>query len=681
MELVADTTIRTDAPPRPRIGLKPAQAAIFGLFRRALVWRARDITRSIERRSALVIAPHPDDETLGCGATIARKTAAGTSVHIVFVTDGRRSHRSSVISPDALARLRRAEALEAAARLGVPPERITFLDVEDGRVGECTGEIQTRLLRIIEQTRPEDLFIPFRIDRHPDHQDLGALLEAIAASERTSARILAYPIWFWTLKAWCAGPADSPRAVTRMAAALVRLRPVTVRTRSHLATKRHALAAHRSQTVRLTDEPSWAVLDAPFLGHFFSRSELFFELAAERGATPAASSSSATVRVLHMLPDLQVGGGQQLLLRNITAMDGRFAHHVCAIRPAGGMEDQFAAAGVRIVHLDLRAPWQVPGRIAHLARAVRHLGIDVIHTNNTGIDKLFGQIAALACRVPVVNTVHSDFEPPTTGAGLKGAVLRAAAPARSALEEFLGRLTFAHAIAVSAQARESWAPVLRRCGLADPAFSIIHPAIDPAPFERPLSPMERASLQRELSLEDGGPVLLCIGRLVPGKGQRVLISALPRILEQHPRTTLLLAGDGPYREELAEMTRRLGCENAVRFLGTRHDIPELLQLCDLAVFPSFREGFGLVLLEAMAAAKPVLASRLKVFEEIVTETSAERFTPGDSSDLAAKAGILLGDPPRLQAMGAAGRDIVRERFSLARTARSLEAVYDAAVRT
>src|SRR5436309_3449421 len=104
---------------RPRLGV---------IHRRVLTARARDITESTTHRSTLVIAPHPDDETLGCGATIARKTAAGTSVHVVVVADGSRGHATDDLADHSgLAARREAECRAALARLGVGADDVVFL--------------------------------------------------------------------------------------------------------------------------------------------------------------------------------------------------------------------------------------------------------------------------------------------------------------------------------------------------------------------------------------------------------------------------------------------------------------------------------------------------------------------------------------------------------------------------
>ena len=686
MELVAETTAEPRRAAPTLRALKDSEAAVFAAYRRLLLNASVDITRSIAARSALVIAPHPDDETLGCGATIARKAAAGSEVHIAFITDGRHSHRSAVISPDALARLRRAEATQAAAALGIPEDRLHFLDIPDGAASSHLDSVRGRLLELIQRHQPQDIFIPSRIDRHPDHRALGGMLESLARAGSLGARVLAYPVWFWTLKAWCDSPSQAAAAIARMTRSVFTLRPLTVLTGEHLEAKRAALAAHRSQTTRLTNEPTWATLDDAFLSHFLRRQEIFFQIAAPPSrelrdiAAPASAGFFRQVRILHMLPDLRMGGGQRLLLRNINALDGRFAHHICAVRPGSDMQDDFASAGVRLLRLDVRRAWQMPGAVLRLVRSVRHLGIDLIHTNNTGIDRLFGQLAGLIARIPVVNTVHSEYEPPARAPGVVGGLRACLRSGRSLLECLLARLTITQSIAVSDTARQSWSPIASRWGIRPGAFRVVRPAIETSPFQTPLSAEARGRLRAQLGLDDASPILLCIGRLYPGKGQGILLDALPAIRDAYPHCKLVLVGDGPYLPDLQMQAARLKVSPAVRFAGTRTDIPQLLALADLLVFPSLREGFGLVILEALAAGKPVVASRLPVFAEIVTDgDTAALFTPGDPADLARAVRSILADPARLPAMSARGREIIETKFSTARLSRELEAVYDAAL--
>src|SRR5690606_22622940 len=119
-------------------------------------------------RSCIVLAPHPDDETLGCGATIARKRAAGTSVAVVFATDGRHSHPGR-IRPAELARRRREEGLRACRELGVPEGCVFFLGFEDGTLAEHAAEAAHAISRLTGRFNPDELLVSTALDRHPDH--------------------------------------------------------------------------------------------------------------------------------------------------------------------------------------------------------------------------------------------------------------------------------------------------------------------------------------------------------------------------------------------------------------------------------------------------------------------------------------------------------------------------------
>ena len=124
-----------------------------------LVARAKDVTVQTAARSCLVLAPHPDDETLGCGATIMRKLAAGTRVEIIIATDGRHSVNSDKVSAAALAEIREEEARCAAAVLGLPSENIVFLRFEDGRLTGNRQTLRDRLFAIFEQINPDEILV------------------------------------------------------------------------------------------------------------------------------------------------------------------------------------------------------------------------------------------------------------------------------------------------------------------------------------------------------------------------------------------------------------------------------------------------------------------------------------------------------------------------------------------
>ena len=172
----------------------------------------------------------------------------------------------------------------------------------------------------------------------------------------------------------------------------------------------------------------------------------------------------------------------------------------------------------------------------------------------------------------------------------------------------------------------------------------------------------------------GSPALLCVGRLAEQKGHRFVLEALPAILAEHPDARLLLAGDGHLRPALEERAHAFG--GHVSFLGVRHDVPSLIAVADVFVFPSLWEGQGNALLEAMAVGVPIVATDIpSTGETLANAEQALLVAPGDAAALAAAVNRLLGDPS-LAARLAENAQLRARAYDIDRTTRDLEAVYD-----
>lgn len=209
------------------------------------------------RRHLLVVAPHPDDESLGCGGLIAACRAAGLPVTIVVVSDGAGSHPNSrLFAAPCLAELRRGEALEAARRLGVPAAAVHFLDLPDRFVPADGPEAERAAAVITALGADADVvLVSWRHDPHTDHRASFAL--AAAATRRLpGATLWEYPIWGLTL------PPETMLYGPPVTGVRVRIEP-------HLAPKRRAIAAHASQTTDLIpDDPAGFCLSPEMLARF-----------------------------------------------------------------------------------------------------------------------------------------------------------------------------------------------------------------------------------------------------------------------------------------------------------------------------------------------------------------------------------------------------------------------------
>ncbi|UFH56941.1 PIG-L deacetylase family protein [Spirosoma sp. KNUC1025] len=237
---------------------------------RVLEGIARQISLS-EIGSALVVAPHPDDESLGCGGTIALLRQCGYAVQVLFVSDGTMSHPNSPSYPaERLRTVREAEALEALDTLGVPTENVFFMRQKDTQVptSDCAGfaDAVEVIYNFLLTVQPATVFVPWRRDPHRDHRASWQLLMAAVAKLHKPPRILEYLIWLWEL-----GTEQDMPGRDEVRAWYVPIESV-------MALRNQAVAAHRSQVSRLIDDdPTAFYLSPELLMHFDKPRELFLE--------------------------------------------------------------------------------------------------------------------------------------------------------------------------------------------------------------------------------------------------------------------------------------------------------------------------------------------------------------------------------------------------------------------
>lgn len=218
------------------------------------------------RRGLVVVAPHPDDESLGCGGLIAACRAAGLPVAIVIVSDGAASHPNSRrYAPPRLAELREQEAIDAAVELRVAAADVHFLRLPDGAVPTGGHDAAKAVERIAELVGAADVMaVTWRHDPHCDHKASFGLARA-AARRLSGVSLWEYPIWGLTLTPQTPLTAEP-------------LTGVRVRVEDYLRAKRRAVAAHASQTTDLiTDDPKGFRLTPSMLGLFDTPFEIFLK--------------------------------------------------------------------------------------------------------------------------------------------------------------------------------------------------------------------------------------------------------------------------------------------------------------------------------------------------------------------------------------------------------------------
>ena len=216
--------------------------------------------------------------------------------------------------------------------------------------------------------------------------------------------------------------------------------------------------------------------------------------------------------------------------------------------------------------------------------------------------------------------------------------------------------------------------VARRFSWAPAKLRVVPNGIDLARFA-PRAPS--ATLRAALQLPPSAPIAVSVGRHVPEKGYRHLIDAAALLEQTNPGVHWVLVGDGELRSGLEAQARPLGLASRVHFMGSRNDVADLLALADVFVLPSESEGFGRVLVEAMAMGRAIVATNVGGIPDIVLDgETGVLVEPADPVALAHAVRGLLDDPARAARLGAAGRRSAESTFSLGAHVDGVERVWD-----
>ena len=382
--------------------------------------------------------------------------------------------------------------------------------------------------------------------------------------------------------------------------------------------------------------------------------------------TPRPAGAAPRPRALQIVTRLNVGGParQVLPLMEQLAPRGFDVRLVWgAVGPGeGSLDPPSRMPATYLPHLqrrlslgdDLRAFRAIEG-------LVRRWRPQIVHTNLAKAGAL-GRLAAIHRRVPVVvHTFHGHvlqeyFDPLVNRAFVE-------------VERRLAARTHA-LLAVAPEVRNE----LLALGIGRPSQWHVVPVgveLEHLVLERP----DRAAARAALGLPLNGPVVGCVGRLVPIKDHEVLLQAGARLLRERPDVTFAVAGDGELRERLRARAQELMGDRCV-FLGWVHDLPTLYAAVDVVALTSKLEGTPVSLIEAAAAGKPVVATRVGGVREVVRDGETGLLVaPDDPVAVAASLHTLLDDPEGARRMGREGTDWVTGRFSASLLADRLADLY------
>jgi glycosyltransferase involved in cell wall biosynthesis len=362
---------------------------------------------------------------------------------------------------------------------------------------------------------------------------------------------------------------------------------------------------------------------------------------------------SRPTRIAFCITDLDAGGAERSLVQIVKRLDrNRWEPFVFCLSGPGELVGALRDAGVMVACLGANKRQHV-GVVWRLARRLKKLRPAIVqtflyHANITG------RLAAKAAGVPHIVS------------GIRVAEKRS--QFRLWLDHATCWMVDRH-VCVSRDVAAFSADTGR---LPADKISVIPNGVDAAE----LASASRADLT-PLGIPTGARTLLFVGRLDPQKGPFLLLMSVKDLLPIYPELHVLFVGDGPLREELRAWVQRAGLESRIHFAGRRNDVPSLLRAADLFVLPSAWEGLPNVLLEAMAAGVPVIATAVEGVSDLLVDHETGLMVPPNSPrDLAGAITVLLASPLQSRKMAESAQHVAAERFKWKEIVAQYEHLYE-----
>lgn len=378
--------------------------------------------------------------------------------------------------------------------------------------------------------------------------------------------------------------------------------------------------------------------------------------------------------ILHVIDALNVGGAQELLVL-LAEKTPKLSYRtlVCVIQPDITIKSRIESKGVPVYCFNRPRPSIIHpyNFITYFYKNVRDIlsicrqhHVKVVHCHLSDAE-FMGILAGWLYRADrVISTVHYPALLPERKRGDLRNFLRISAM------RMLYHLADA-VVAVSDDVAEKLKTVFH---LAPSKIKIIINGIDVEAIRRTLPKPE---LLPSVDASPGQRLVTSVGRLMPPKGHRHLVEAMPYLTRQFDNLKLLLAGDGDLRASLEQLSQHLEVRNVISFLGSRNDVHDILALTEVFVLPSISEGTSLALLEAMAAGKPIVATDIPGNRAILKhEHNCLLVPPGNPEKLAEAIAFLLNNPLIAADYGRNAYQDVYQKFNIEQTVTQLMAIWE-----
>ncbi|MBD3304739.1 glycosyltransferase [candidate division KSB3 bacterium] len=379
---------------------------------------------------------------------------------------------------------------------------------------------------------------------------------------------------------------------------------------------------------------------------------------------PTEQNEQPPLRVMQLVLSLGIGGTEKLVSDIVHRVEKQLVSpSVCCLDDIGYFGERLRDEGFRVstLHRTPGIDWRLIDRLAHL---IQHDQIEVIHAHHYS-PYFYGLLASCYTRLrrwgkapKIVFTEHGRLYPER-----KHRKRMLCNPLFSLLTDEI--VTISESTKASLATYENF-PAHR--------ISVVYNGIDLHDFSHPI---DRASKKQTLGIPSQVQVIGIVARLDPIKNHRMLLRAFVLVLQQRPETYLLIVGDGPEAASLKSLATDLQIAAKAKFLGSRTDVPDLLQVFDVFALSSLSEGTSVTLLEAMGAGIPIVATRVGGNPEVIgEEQECGYLVPSEDDEaMATKLLQLLRDEGLRQTMGQAGQQRVKAMFSLEKMVQTYTDVY------
>lgn len=357
--------------------------------------------------------------------------------------------------------------------------------------------------------------------------------------------------------------------------------------------------------------------------------------------------------ILYLSTSSGPGGAERVISNLASSLDTeRYRAILCLFRP-GWLQELSERRGIRtfVIPTHGMTDWRWA---LQFKRLLWQEHVDLIHAHEFDAN-VQGALVAAWCGIPLVATVHGK---------------------NYFWEKFRRRLAYrwvSHHATMVAVSQDLKNFIQRNVGIAGQRIQVVYNGVQP--LSR-CTDGEILHCKADLGIPTGDQVVGLVGSLYPVKGHRFLLEAVPDLLKRFPQTTFLIIGRGELEVTLKSQAQELGIDKKVLFLGLREDVSRLLSIMDVFVQPSLSEGLSMAILEAMMAAKPIVATDVGGNPELVIQGETGLLAkPQDSNALAECLRKFLQDRSMAKSFGAAGRERAVQLFSLQTMVSKYQSLY------